>query len=60
LQDLVPSFVGKAAKYGLDDLTYSSFSCSFGFKHRYCAVDMVHCIQVLLIFGQIRFVENGN
>jgi len=47
-QDLVPSFVGKAGKYGLEELTYPSFHCSFGFKHRYCAVDMVHCLQAVV------------
>lgn len=47
-QDLVPSFTGKAEKYGLDDLTYSSFNCSFGFRHKYCALDMVHCLQAVV------------
>lgn len=47
-QDLVPSFLAKAAKYQLDDLTYSSFNCSFGFRHKLCAVDMVHCLQAVI------------
>ena len=46
--DVVPSFVSKAAKYGLDELTYSSFTASFGFRHRYSAVDMVHCLQAVV------------
>ena len=47
--DLVPSFLAKADKYGLDELTYPSFNCNFGFRHKFCALDMVHCIQVTLL-----------
>lgn len=46
--DVVPSFVAKAEKYGLDELTYSSFTANFGFRHRYSAADMVHCIQAMV------------
>ena len=46
--DVVPSFVAKAEKYGLDELTYSSFTANFGFRHRYSAADMVHCVQAMV------------
>ena len=49
-QDLAPSFMAKADKYGLDELTYPSFNCNFGFRHKYCALDMVHCIQVTILY----------
>ena len=50
---LVSSFMPKADKYGLYKLTYPIFNCNFncnvGFRHKFCALDMVHCIQVTLL-----------
>lgn len=46
-QDIVPSITGKAEKYGLGEITYSSFNCSFGFRHRYCAADLVMCLRAV-------------
>jgi hypothetical protein len=34
-------FCLKAEKYGLDQIFYNSFNCSFGFRHRFCAADIV-------------------
>jgi len=44
-QDIVPSFTAKRDKYGLDNITYQSFNCNFGFRHKYCAADVVKCLQ---------------
>lgn len=35
-------FGEKADKYGLEDITYGSFMASFGFRHRFCAADVVY------------------
>lgn len=33
-----------AQKYGLDDISYSSFELQYGFKHRFCAGDILHSV----------------
>jgi len=47
-QDIVPSFTAKRDKYGLGDITYQSFNCNFGFRHKYCAADVVKCLQAVV------------
>jgi len=47
-QDIVPSFTAKKDKYGLADITYQSFNCNFGFRHKYCAGDVVKCLQAVV------------
>ena len=63
-QDLLKTFTSKSDKYGLEGITYSSFNCNFGFRHKYCAGrtyyknistllqkylgDMVKCVQAVL------------
>ena len=47
-QDILPTFTGKRDKYDLEDITYTSFNCNFGFRHKYCAADLVKCLQAVL------------
>jgi len=47
-QDVVPSIRSKMDKYGLTEMTYSSFNCSFGFRHKFCAGDLVLSILATL------------
>ena len=41
-------FEEKAEKYGLEDITYHSFIASFGFRHKFCAADVVFAVLALL------------
>ena len=41
-------FEEKADKYTLDDITYYSFVASFGFRHKFCAADVVYAVLALL------------
>jgi len=47
-QNLLKTFTAKSEKYGLAGLTYTSFNCNFGFRHKYCAGDVVKCVQAVL------------
>jgi len=47
-QDIIPSFTSKAEKYGLDEITYNSFNCSFGFRHKFCAADLVAVLRAVV------------
>jgi len=47
-QNLLKTFTSKSDKYGLNGLTYTSFNCNFGFRHKYCAGDFVKCVQAVL------------
>ena len=47
-QNLLKTFTAKSEKYGLAGLTYTSFNCNFGFRHKYCAGDVVRCVQAVL------------
>ena len=47
-QNLLKTFTAKSDKYGLSSLTYTSFNCNFGFRHKYCAADVVKCLQAVL------------
>ena len=47
-QNLLKTFTAKSDKYGLAGLTYTSFNCNFGFRHKYCAADVVKCLQAVL------------
>ena len=46
--DVRSIFEEKAEKYGLDDITFNSFTSSFGFRHRFCAADVVYAIIAIL------------
>jgi cell division control protein 45 len=46
-------FEEKAEKYALDDITYNSFIASFGFRHKFCAADIVFAIISLLEQQQV-------
>jgi len=41
-------FEEKTEKYGLEDITYNSFVASFGFRHKFCAADIVFAVMALL------------
>merc|ERR1712080_119581 len=41
-------FEEKTEKYGLEDITYNSFVASFGFRHKFCAADVVFAVLALL------------
>lgn len=47
-QNLLKTFTAKSDKYSLSGLTYTSFNCNFGFRHKYCAADVVKCLQAVL------------
>ena len=41
-------FEEKSEKYGLEDITYGSFSANFGFRHKFCAADVVYaCLSLM-------------
>ena len=46
--DVRSIFEEKAEKYGLDDITFNSFTSSFGFRHRFCATDVVYAVIAVL------------
>ncbi len=46
--DVRSIFEEKAEKYGLDDITYNTFTASFGFRHKFCAADVVYAVLSLL------------
>ena len=37
-----------AQRYGLDDITYSSFELQYGFKNKFCAADVLHAVSAAL------------
>jgi cell division control protein 45 len=41
-------FEEKKEKYVLDEITYNSFVASFGFRHKFCAADVVFAVLALL------------
>merc|ERR1711881_614240 len=41
-------FKEKVGKYGLEDITYNSFTAAFGFRHKFCAADVAHAVRALL------------
>ena len=45
---ILPLFEEKSEKYRLDEITYGSFSASFGFRHKFCASDIVYSIMALM------------
>ena len=47
-QNITKTFTSKSDKYGLTALTFSSFNCNFGFRHKYCAGDLVRCVAAVL------------
>ena len=46
--ELRSMFEEKTEKYGLEDITYNSFVASFGFRHKFCAADIVFAVLALL------------
>lgn len=50
-QDVITAFNSKAEKYGLDQIFYNSFNCSFGFRHKFCAADIVRAVIATLEHG---------
>ena len=45
---IVELFEEKSEKYKLDDITYNSFNATFGFRHKFCASDIVYSTLALL------------
>ena len=45
-------FKEKVGKYGLEDITYNSFTAAFGFRHKFCAADVAHAVRALLEYHQ--------
>ena len=41
-------FEEKSEKYGLEDITYGSFSANFGFRHKFGAADVVYACLALM------------
>merc|ERR1712110_946060 len=46
--EVLSMFEEKREKYALDDITYNSFVASFGFRHKFCAADVVFAVLALL------------
>ena len=46
--ELRSMFEEKTEKYGLEDITYNSFVAAFGFRHKFCAADIVFAVMALL------------
>jgi cell division control protein 45 len=46
--DVGALFEEKSAKYGLEDITYGSFTANFGFRHKFCAADVVYACMALM------------
>ena len=41
-------FEEKSEKYVLEDITYGSFTANFGFRHKFCAADVVYaCLSLM-------------
>lgn len=47
-QNITKTFTSKSEKYGLTQLTFPSFNCNFGFRHKYCAGDLVRSVGAVL------------
>ena len=45
---IVQLFEEKSEKYKLDDITYNSFNATFGYRHKFCAADIVYSTLALL------------
>lgn len=45
---IVQLFEEKSEKYRLDDITYGSFNATFGFRHKFCAADIVYSTLALM------------
>jgi cell division control protein 45 len=45
---IVKLFEEKSEKYRLDDITYGSFNATFGFRHKFCAADIVYSTLALM------------
>ena len=45
---IVQLFEEKSEKYSLEDITYGSFNSSFGFRHKFCAADLVYSTMALM------------
>ena len=50
-------FEEKSEKYRLDDITYGSFNATFGFRHKFCAADIVYSTLALM---EQNFVPKGS
>ena len=50
-------FEEKSEKYRLDDITYGSFNATFGFRHKFCAADIVYSTLSLM---EQNFVPKGS
>ena len=55
-------FEEKSEKYRLDDITYGSFNATFGFRHKFCAADIVYSTLALMeqSFVPKGSIEHGN
>ena len=51
--DVRAMFEEKAEKYALDDITYNSFTASFGYRNKFCAADVVYAIIALLEYQKV-------
>jgi len=46
--EITALFEEKSDKYGLEDITYGSFTANFGFRHKFCAADIVYACLALM------------
>lgn len=42
-------------KYDLEDIFHNTFSCQFGYQHKYAATDFVQALGATLEFGDANF-----
>lgn len=47
-QEFKESLQKFSEKYGLDDVTYATFTLQFGYRNKYCASDVVYALLAIL------------
>lgn len=47
-QEFTSSLERFSEKYGLSDITFPSFTFSFGYRNKYCASDLVYALLAIL------------
>jgi len=56
IRDEVPRAIeAKMEKYDLEDIFHNTFSCQFGYQHKYAATDFVQALGATLEFGDANF-----
>ncbi|XP_040569491.1 cell division control protein 45 homolog [Lepeophtheirus salmonis] len=46
--NIIDIFESKSSKYNMESITYGSFTASFGYRHKFCASDVVYALISLM------------